>query len=192
MSRPAIKANKKPAHLVSLLLNEPLNYDRMLDISTDELEFLKIECDSVMDELKHKIAQEYELIKPHLFKMREWKQQLQQLREKREVYRTFLSLDKNESLMSTSSAPSETNKKQVSFSELFRDLENDQEGSPNTGPPPKPETRPDSRSEGKVAPNIMPLSMQRVKSASLFTSKKDGPPTPRRTAPPNSVTLNKK
>lgn len=128
------------SHLVSLLLNEPLNYERMLEIPTDELEFLKDECDSVMKEIKNNIIKEYEIIKPSLLKMRDWKHQLRQLKEKREIYKTFISIDKNTSLLSGSSVSS-VDVKPVSFSELFRDIENDkliEDGSPIATPKPPP------------------------------------------------------
>ena len=40
------------ASMINIFLNEPLNYERMLEIPTEELEFLKDECDSVMKDLK--------------------------------------------------------------------------------------------------------------------------------------------
>lgn len=112
-------------HLVSLLLNEPLNYERMLEIPTDELDFLKDECDAVMKDIKNSIIKEYEAIKPSLVKMRDWKHQLRQLKEKREIYKTFISIDRNASLFTNSSVGSSIDVKPVSFSELFRDIEND-------------------------------------------------------------------
>lgn len=128
-----------PNHHISLLLNEPLNYDRMLEISTDELEFLKIECDSVMRDIKDQIIREYENIKPILVRMRDLKHKLRQLKEKREIYKTFISIDKNQSLLSSSSVSS-VDVKPITFSELFRDIENDKllDGPPS---PPVPTAR---------------------------------------------------
>ena len=128
-----------PSHHISILLNEPLNYERMLEISTDELEFLKIECDSVMRDIKDQIIREYESIKPILVRMRDLKHKLRQLKEKREIYKTFISIDKNQSLLSGSSVSS-VDVKPITFSELFRDIENDKllDGPPS---PPVPTAR---------------------------------------------------
>lgn len=132
---------------LAIALNEPLKYDRLLDISTDELEFLKNEADVLADELKSKIGKEYELIKPSLSKMRDWKQQLNLLREKREVYKTFLTLDGKDSFMSTLK-DKQTNATRVSFNDLFTELEKDVEGepkktkSPSRIPIPKPRKTP--------------------------------------------------
>lgn len=115
---------KRSTQLVSLILNEPLNYDRMLEINSDQLEFMKHECEIVIQDLKKTIVQEYELIKPSLLKMREWKQQLIEVREKREAYKLFLSIDKNQSLFSCTSTIEE--RPPISLSDLFRDIDNDQ------------------------------------------------------------------
>ena len=170
------------SHLVSLLLNEPLNYERMLEIPTDELEFLKDECDSVMKEIKNNIIKEYEIIKPSLVKMRDWKHQLRQLKEKREIYKTFISIDKNTSLLSGSSVSS-VDVKPVSFSELFRDIENDkliEDGSPiaTPKPPPTPKfftpsTRVDNTKKAPQTSKIMkPVQIEpkKVEKKPPFTS----------------------
>lgn len=116
---------KNTNHLVSLILSEPLNYEKLLEVPTEELEFLKDECDVVMKEIKNQIIKEYEIIKPSLIKMRDWKHQLKQLKDKRETYKTFISIDKNTSLFSASSLSSVNIIPTVSFSELFKDIEND-------------------------------------------------------------------
>jgi hypothetical protein len=121
--------------LREVALKEPLDYDRLLDISTDELDFLKNEADSVMLELRTQIIREYEKIKPSLNQMRIWKQQLKLLQEKREVYKTFLSLERNDTLLSSNSslglgALRKPDIKKVSFGELFSELEKEEEGQP--------------------------------------------------------------
>lgn len=126
---------QKSNHLVSLLLNEPVNYDRLLEITTEELQMLKDECDVVMKEIKTDIIKEYEMIKPSLNRMRDWKTQLRKLKDKRDLYKTFLSLDKNQSLLSTSSIRS-SESKPVSFTELFRDIDDDKLLEDPPSPPP--------------------------------------------------------
>lgn len=126
-------SDKEKAHLTREFvnaLNEPLNYERLLDISSEELQFLKNECDVLCVELKKKILREYETIRPVLNRMKEWKRQLNNLNERRDVYKTFLSLDGKESIMSTLTSTRNTNTRHVSFSDIFRDLEDEtDEGS---------------------------------------------------------------
>lgn len=86
--------------MLSLTLNEPLNYERLLDISLDELQLLKDECEVVVQELKGKIIKEYESIKPALARMQEMRQKLRRVKEKRDVYKMFLRLDRNEDMLS--------------------------------------------------------------------------------------------
>lgn len=112
--------------MINIFLNEPLNYERMLEIPTDELEFLKNECDSVMKDLKTDIIKEYESIKDVLEKMRELKLQLKKLKERREIYKTFISIDKNQSILSDSSINSSNIEiKNISLSQLFKDIEDE-------------------------------------------------------------------
>lgn len=113
-------------HMINIFLNEPLNYERMLEIPTDELEFLKDECDSIMKDLKIEIIKEYDSIKNVLDKMRELKLQLKKLKERREIYKTFISIDKNQSILSDSSINSNNLEiKHISLSQLFKDIEDD-------------------------------------------------------------------
>ncbi len=113
-------------HMINIFLNEPLNYERMLEIPTEELEFLKDECDSVMKDLKIEIIKEFESIKNVLDKMRELKLQLKKLKERREIYKTFISIDKNQSILSDSSINSNNLEiKHISLSQLFKDIEDD-------------------------------------------------------------------
>lgn len=114
------------ASMINIFLNEPLNYERMLEIPTEELEFLKDECDSVMKDLKLEIIKQYDSIKGVLDKMRDLKLQLRKLKERREIYKTFISIDKNQSILSDSSFNSNTAEiKHVSLSQLFKDIEDD-------------------------------------------------------------------
>lgn len=109
--------------MISTVLNEPVNYERMLEVSTEQLEYMKQECDLIIQELKRAIIQEYEIIKPSLMKMRDMKQQLVEVREKREAYKLFLSIDKNQSIISSTTS---TDRKPVSLSDLFHDIDNNQ------------------------------------------------------------------
>lgn len=129
-------SSKRTGQLVSMILNEPLNYDRMLEVNTEQLEFMKHECDIVIQDLKKNIIQEYEQIKPALVRMRDWKQQLVEVREKREAYKLFLTIDKNQSLFSC--ATSNEDRKPISLSDLFRDIDNDQLVEESPPPPPAP------------------------------------------------------
>lgn len=112
--------------MINIFLNEPLNYERMLEIPTEELEFLKNECDTVMKDIKTEIIKEYESIKNVLERMRELKLQLKKLKERREIYKTFISIDKNQSILSDSSINSSNIEiKNISLSQLFKDIEDD-------------------------------------------------------------------
>lgn len=151
-----MQGNKRKGQLVSMILNEPLNYERMLEVSTDQLEFLKHECDVAMSDLKKDIIQEYEIIKPSLARMRDWKQQLIEVREKREAYKLFLSIDKNQSLLSC--ATNNEERKPLSFSQLFQDIENDSLDEPPPLPPqpPQPTKSPKHKQETAPTPRRIP------------------------------------
>ena len=113
--------------LITALLNEPVSYDRLLETSTAELEILKMECDNAAQEIKNRIIKDYEAIRPVLNRMRDLKYQLQQLKEKRDMYKMFLSLDRNSSIVSVSSQTSNNSSltQPVSFNDIFKELDED-------------------------------------------------------------------
>lgn len=117
-----IKMNRTT--LLNISLNEPLSYEKLMDVSTEELQLLKEESEIVIAELKTLLVKQFEQIKPGLQKMREYKQALRNIKEKREIYSTFLSIDKDKNLLSTTSTVEER-VKNVKLSDLFTDIDND-------------------------------------------------------------------
>jgi len=146
---------------ISLVLNTSMNYNDLLDMTTNELEFRKIECQTVIKDLKTKIIAEFDTIKPALDRMREWKQVLHQLKEREKIYSMFVALDKNQTLISASSINSSTTERpHISLSELFRDIENGLSGEAT--PPRLPQFDITANSIPKTLPTMFKTNQSAV------------------------------
>ena len=77
------------------------DYNNLIDMKQEQLENVILDHENDMKRIKDEIVECYELAQPHLLKMRVLKQQLKKIEEKLEAAKTFLSLEKNGSLVST-------------------------------------------------------------------------------------------
>jgi hypothetical protein len=151
--------------MLSLTLNEPLDYERLLDISLDELQLLKDECEVVVQELKGKIIKEYESIKPALARMQDMRQKLRRLKEKRDVYKMFLRLDRNEDMLSVISTATRSTisvdvpTQAIPMHEFFREIDDEL-----VLEPPPPPTSPYSPEKSASPPPQIPTTPRRAKS----------------------------
>jgi hypothetical protein len=88
------KQNKK------LPVDVQFDYDKLIDMKADQLDHIVKECEINIDRLRGEIVKNYEQAQPYLMQMRILKQQLKKMGEKMEAAKTFLSMEKNGSLVS--------------------------------------------------------------------------------------------
>lgn len=70
------------------------DYNQMLEKKPEELEFMRTECEVLIEDLKGKILTEYHAIRPGIERMKQFKAQLNKMRERHETISMFLSLDR--------------------------------------------------------------------------------------------------
>jgi hypothetical protein len=75
-------------------------YDKLIDMKEKELDSFIKECEINIERLRNSIVKNYEQAQPYLLQMRNEKAQLQKNIEKMEAAKTFLSMEKNGSLIS--------------------------------------------------------------------------------------------
>jgi hypothetical protein len=102
-------------------------HEKFLELSREELETMKIECEAEIKTLRTDIMKDYETVKPILDKMRETKRSIKSLKEKRDVIKTFLTIEKTGENMSLSSITSFPSQQRPIITDVFREPENDDE-----------------------------------------------------------------
>ena len=85
----------------------------LLELSTEQLEFMLQECNITIHDLKMNIFKEYDKLKASLAQIKLWKTKLQQLKQQRETYKHFLSIDKCDTLMSLPSEVTQTSNEET-------------------------------------------------------------------------------
>ena len=117
------------------------DYNNLIDMKQEQLESTIKDYEINIDNLKGEIVKCYELAQPHLLQMRVLKQQLKKIEERMEAAKTFLSLEKNGSLISSVELLNETQR--LSITDLIN----------HEKPLPKVETRSEARSEARSDDN---------------------------------------
>jgi cell fate (sporulation/competence/biofilm development) regulator YlbF (YheA/YmcA/DUF963 family) len=98
------------------------DYDKLIDMKADQLDNMIKDCEITMERIRGEIVTNYEKAQPYLTQMRLLKQQLKKVSEKMEAAKTFLSMEKNGSLLSG-----------IDLSEMQKNFGDDEETPP---PPP--------------------------------------------------------
>lgn len=83
-----------------LPIDTQFDYDKLIDMKAEQLEDIVKECEINMERLRVDIVKNYQMAQPFLMQMRSLKQQLKKVSEKLEASKTFLSMEKNGSLVS--------------------------------------------------------------------------------------------
>jgi len=76
-------------------------YDKLIDLGEEELKKIISESETLSEKLKSEIIKNYQLAEPYLTQMRLLKTQLKKVNDKKEAAKTFLSMEKNGSLISS-------------------------------------------------------------------------------------------
>jgi hypothetical protein len=84
-----------------LPIDTQFDYDKLIDMKADQLDAMVKECEINMERLRSDIVKNYQKAQPYLTQMRLLKQQLKRVSEKMEAAKTFLSMEKNGSLVSS-------------------------------------------------------------------------------------------
>ena len=121
-----------------LPIDTQFDYDKLIDMKADQLDDMVKECEVNIERLRTDIIKNYQMAQPYLTQMRISKQQLKKVLEKMEATKTFLSMEKNGSLVSGIDS--------VELKKSFAEPEAEAEQEPE----PEPE-RPSSRSK-EIAP----------------------------------------
>ena len=83
-----------------LSFNEPFDCEKLIDMKSDQLDFLIKECEINIEHLRINIVKTYQQAQPYLIQLTTLKRQLKQTTEKMEAAKTFLSMENNGSLVS--------------------------------------------------------------------------------------------
>lgn len=86
-------------------MKKDFTYDKLIDMKDEELETMVKECESTCEKIRADIVKNYENAQPYLVQMRLLKQQLRNTIEKMEAAKTFLSMERNGSLVSNIEIP---------------------------------------------------------------------------------------
>lgn len=84
-----------------LPIDTQFDYDKLIDMKADQLDAMVKECEITMERLRADIVKNYQKAQPYLMQMRLLKQQIKKVTEKMEAAKTFLSMEKNGSLVSS-------------------------------------------------------------------------------------------
>jgi DNA integrity scanning protein DisA with diadenylate cyclase activity len=88
-----------------LHVNRDFNYEKLIDMKDEQLEAMVKECEINCERIRTDIVKNYESAQPYLIQMRLLKQQLKNTMEKMEAAKTFLSMERNGSLVSSIDLP---------------------------------------------------------------------------------------
>jgi hypothetical protein len=94
------------------------DYNNLIDMKQDQLELTIREYENNINGLKSEIVKCYEIAQPHLLQMRVLKQQLKKVEERLEAAKTFLSLEKNGSLVSSIELLNTNTERSLSLTDL--------------------------------------------------------------------------
>ena len=84
----------------SLPVDEPFDYERLIDMEESQLADIVKECEINIERIRSEIIKNYQQAQPYLTKMRSLKNTLTKTVQKMEACKTFLSMEKNGSLVS--------------------------------------------------------------------------------------------
>lgn len=93
------------SHLIQAILQEPENYDQLLDMSTENIEDVIRTRDITIQSRKQEMINSYAQIKPVLEYISKLREEVSRLKERRDLYKTFASIGRD-TLLSCSSASS--------------------------------------------------------------------------------------
>jgi hypothetical protein len=84
----------------SLPVDEPFDYERLIDMDESQLADIIKECEINIERTRGEIIKNYQQAQPYLTRMRSLKNSLTKTIQKMEACKTFLSMEKNGSLVS--------------------------------------------------------------------------------------------
>jgi hypothetical protein len=153
--------NKNKDSMVATLLvtdSEP-SYSYLLEMKPEQLQYMRDECNTCIDELKRKLVEEYRNIRPALERMKKYKIDIRQLRDRHETLSMFMSLDRDSFALSSIDTfkrlPSSTEPRSLaSLDRVFREILAEEEM-----PPPPPPSPPDD--EIFMSPKVFSKQRQR-------------------------------
>ena len=80
---------------------EPFDCEKLLELKTDQLDNLVKECELHIERLRNEIVKTYAEAQPYIMKLSHLKRQLRHAIEKMDAAKTFLSIDRNSSLVAS-------------------------------------------------------------------------------------------
>lgn len=118
-----------------LPVDTQFDYDKLIDMKAEQLDDMVKECEVNIERIRLDIIKNYQAAQPYLTQMRILKQQLKKVAEKMEAAKTFLSMEKNGTLISNVDLEELKNYAGVDENQQVREPSRPESHSQNTSDP---------------------------------------------------------